>query len=181
MIRTTTLLSSMVMLNLTSLSAGWVSQHVYGMQPCPWCVLQRAVFSALALLALLGLFVRHQPKALAGLSVLGSTLALSGAAAALWQHFVAASQVSCNLTLADKILSALYLDQAWPAMFLATASCAEAAALLAGLPYEFWSLAVFVVLAGVWMWLIKVCGFPKPILDAGHQSGANARQSPTTL
>ena len=38
-------------------------------------------------------------------------LALSGIAAALWQHFVAAKSASCNLTLADKIISGLRLDR----------------------------------------------------------------------
>ncbi len=155
MMRNPTLLIGMLVLNLGSLAAGWVSQHVYGMQPCPWCVLQRAVFGALAAVALLGLLVKAKPKALIATSVLGIMLALLGAAAAIWQHFVAASQVSCNLTLADKILSALYLDQAWPGMFSATASCAEAAVLLWGLPFEFWSFALFMVLAGVWMWIVK--------------------------
>jgi hypothetical protein len=31
-----------------------LSQHVYGMEPCPWCVLQRIVFVAIGAFALLG-------------------------------------------------------------------------------------------------------------------------------
>lgn len=162
-LQSNSLLIVMVALNLGSLAAGWVSQHVYGMQPCPWCVLQRAVFGALAAVALIGLWLTSKPRALMALSVLGIMLALSGAAAALWQHFVAASQVSCNLTLADKILAALYLDQAWPGMFSATASCAEAAAVLWGLPYEFWSLGLFLVLDTLWMvMLISLIKAKKP-------------------
>jgi disulfide bond formation protein DsbB len=40
-------------------------------------------------------------------------------------------------------MAASGLDAAWPAVFMATASCAEAAVDLMGLPYEFWSLALF--------------------------------------
>jgi disulfide bond formation protein DsbB len=31
-----------------------VSQHVFDMQPCPWCVLQRLIFVAIALVCLVG-------------------------------------------------------------------------------------------------------------------------------
>ena len=72
-------------------------------------------------------------------------LALSGVAAALWQHFKAASSVSCNLTLADKILSGLQLDRLLPDVFEPRASCADAAVNLLGVPYDFWSLALFVL------------------------------------
>jgi disulfide bond formation protein DsbB len=145
------LMAGVAVLSVGALAAAWVSQYQYGMQPCPWCVLQRAVFAALALLALLGLLAQRARALLTVIGVLGSLLALAGVAAALWQHFVAASQVSCNLTLADKIVSALTLDSLWPAMFSATASCADAAAVrLFGLPYEFWSLGLFGVLALAW-------------------------------
>ena len=40
--------------SLAAIGAALVSQHVFDMQPCPWCVLQRAVFAALALVAVVG-------------------------------------------------------------------------------------------------------------------------------
>ena len=39
---------------LAAIGVALVSQHVYDMQPCPWCVLQRAVFAAIALSCLPG-------------------------------------------------------------------------------------------------------------------------------
>ena len=74
-------------------------------------------------------------------------LALCGVAAALWQHFVAAASASCNLTLADKIVGALRLDALLPDVFSPRASCADAAVNLFGVPYDFWSLALFVLIA----------------------------------
>jgi disulfide bond formation protein DsbB len=74
-------------------------------------------------------------------------LALAGVAAALWQHFVAAASSSCKRTLADRIVSGLQLDALAPEVFAPRASCAEAAVDLLGLPYEFWSLALFSLLA----------------------------------
>ncbi|MBQ0959654.1 disulfide bond formation protein B [Ideonella sp. 4Y11] len=122
-----------------------LSQYRFDMPPCPWCTLQRLIFLVLGAAALLGAAVEPLRKPLAGLGVL---LALSGAAAALWQHFVAAASASCNLTLADRILESLGLLDLAPEVFMPMASCADAAVNLLGVPYAFWSLALF-ALAGL--------------------------------
>lgn len=131
-----------LLLSLAALGAALVSQHVYDMRPCPWCVLQRVIFVLLALAAALGLVWRSAfgQRTAAGLGVV---LAALGAAAALWQHLVSAKSTSCNLTLADRIVSGLQLDAWLPDVFAATASCADAAIDLLGLPYEYWSLGLF--------------------------------------
>ena len=41
-------------------AAALVSQHVYDMQPCAWCVLQRLVFIVIGLVALAGLAWRSR-------------------------------------------------------------------------------------------------------------------------
>jgi disulfide bond formation protein DsbB len=131
-----------LLLSIGALAAALVSQHVFDMQPCPWCVLQRLIFALLAIAALIGLLWRS----VLGLRVAaasGIVLAALGAAAALWQHLVAAQSASCKLTLADRIVSGLQLDAWLPHVFAATASCADAAVQLWGLPYEYWSLALF--------------------------------------
>ena len=135
------------LVSLAAVGAALVSQHVFGMQPCPWCVLQRVIFLAIAIACGLGLAWRSTSgRAVAG--GLGLLLALSGIAAALWQHFHAAASASCNLTLADKIVSGwLGLDSLWPDVFSARASCADAAVNLLGVPYDFWSLALFASVA----------------------------------
>ena len=131
-----------LLLSLGALGAALVSQHAFDMQPCPWCVLQRVIFALLALAALLGLLWRSM-SGLRVAATLGIVLAALGAAAALWQHVVAAKSASCNLTLADRIVSGLQLDALLPQVFAATASCADAAVQLFGLPYEYWSLGLF--------------------------------------
>ncbi len=122
-----------------------VTQHVFGMLPCPWCVLQRLIFVSITLAALPGLLLAERRARLlsAGLMLL---LAAAGVAAALWQHFVAASSTSCNLTLADRVVNGLGLDNLLPQVFAAYASCADAAVKLAGVPYEFYSLTLFIAL-----------------------------------
>lgn len=123
-----------------------VSQHVYGMEPCPWCVLQRVIFLALSLACLLGLLWRSPLGRRVGAG-LGLILAGCGIAAAWWQHTVASAQSTCNLTLADRIMSRLQLDSLAPDVFSARASCMDAAVDLFGLRYELWSLALFLLLA----------------------------------
>lgn len=130
-----------------------VSQHVFDMQPCPWCVLQRAIFLVIAAGAVLGTVWRSSTGRIVSAGVI-SALAFSGMASALWQHFVAAASSSCNLTLADRIVSGLRLDAWAPDVFAPRASCAEAAVNLMGVPYAFWSLALFVVINAAAVWVI---------------------------
>lgn len=125
-----------------------ISQYQFGMQPCPWCTFQRLIFLVIGVLALL---CAAWPGGGLGRSLSAVTvcMALGGVASALWQHFVAAKSGSCAMTLADHILDRLGLFRLLPSVFEPKASCAEAAVRLLGLPYEFWSLALFVICAGL--------------------------------
>jgi disulfide bond formation protein DsbB len=130
------------------------TQHVLGMLPCPWCVLQRAIFLSITLAAVAGLLLRGAwPRRAAAALMLA--LAGCGVAAALWQHFVAAASVSCNLTLADRVMTGTGLDAMWPEVFAPQASCADAAATLLGVPYEFYSLTLFVALAAAAVMVLR--------------------------
>ncbi|MBS1177102.1 MAG: disulfide bond formation protein [Proteobacteria bacterium] len=143
--RRTPLLLGIAGLSLGSVAVALWTQHSLGMEPCPWCVLQRLIFVVIALVALLGLAWRGAAGTLIT-ALLMIALSLSGVAAALWQHFVAAASDSCKLTLAERIISGLGLDGSLPEVFQPRASCADAAVNLLGLPYEFWSLGLFVLL-----------------------------------
>ena len=132
--------------------AALVSQHVFDMQPCPWCILQRIIFLVLALLLLAGAFLPGRAVFIVG----SVAFALAGIVTALYQHFVAAKSQSCNLTLADKIISGLGLDKAVPAMFEVKASCADAAVDMLHVPYEFWSLGFFAVVTVAAVWVLRL-------------------------
>ena len=122
-----------------------VSQHVYDMQPCPWCVLQRLIFAVIGIACVLGLLLRGTlARRIVGGAVM--LLAIEGIVAALWQHFVAAASASCNLTFADRVMNSLGLDALLPEVFQARASCADAAVKMLGIPYEFYSLTLFILL-----------------------------------
>jgi len=146
-------LAGVALLSVAAVAAALVSQHVFNMQPCPWCVLQRVVFLAIAIACVIGLVWRSSTGQRIG-AVLGGLLALCGVAAALWQHFKAAASASCNLTFADTVVSQwLQLDSLLPDVFSPRASCADAAVSLLGVPYDFWSLGLFVVVA-VALWRV---------------------------
>jgi protein dithiol:quinone oxidoreductase len=121
------------------------SQHQMGMQPCPWCILQRIVFLAIGAVSLLSAL---QPSGLLRrvLSLPVLALAGGGVAAAWWQHFVAAKSQSCALTFADKVIGFFGADTRFPEVFEVRASCADAAVNLLGVPYEFWSMALFALI-----------------------------------
>ncbi len=152
--RAAVLLPAVATLALAAVAGALYSQHGLGMLPCPWCVLQRLVFLAIAAAALLGTVWTTSVGRRVGAG-LGAALAASGMATALWQHFVAAASASCNQTLADRILGGLGLDRALPEVFAAYASCAEAKADLFGVPYEFFSLALFALLAAALLRVLR--------------------------
>lgn len=139
-------LGAMALACFAAVGAALVAQHGFDMQPCPWCILQRLIFVVIGVVCLLGALFASRGVA-APTAALAGLLALAGGAAALWQHFVAAKSASCNLTLADRIVAALRLNTLWPDGFEARASCADAAGTILGVPFEFWSLALFVLLA----------------------------------
>jgi len=129
---------------LLAVGSAAVSQHVYDIQPCPWCVLQRLIFLSVGVSALLGLAWRSA----VGAKVAATLMALlvgCGIAAALWQHFVAAASASCNLTFADRVMNATGLNGRWPELFAAYANCGDKVVLW-GIPYEGYSFALFVFL-----------------------------------
>jgi protein dithiol:quinone oxidoreductase len=132
---------------LLALVVALVAQHVYNMQPCPWCVLQRLLFLGIAVVSAIGLS-RSMNRWRIPIGGLVLILALLGIAAAAWQHFVAARSTSCNLTLADKIIRQhLHLDTLLPSVFDARSTCADAAVNLLGIPFDFWSLGLFAAIA----------------------------------
>ncbi len=140
-------LALVALVALGAVGLALVSQHGFGMKPCPWCVFQRIVFLAIALVAGLGWFWPGRAVAITS-ATLTALLALGGVAAAVFQHRVAALDSSCALTFADRFLSATGLETALPFVFQVTATCMEAAGYrLLGLSFEVWSGLLFGLIA----------------------------------
>ena len=131
---------------LAAVGVALFTQYRMDMTPCAWCVLQRLVFVAIALGALVGVVLPSLAGRQLGAALVG-LLALCGLAAAGFQHFVAAQSASCAMSLADRLMGFTGLDARFPEVFAAYASCADAKVDLFGLPYETYSAALFVVMA----------------------------------
>jgi len=154
-------LALVALASLAAVGGALLSQHAFGMLPCPWCIFQRVLYLAIAAIALLGwLLPARAATLLATLAVLA--LALGGIASAVFQHQVAAKDASCAFTLADRFLSATGLETALPWLFQVTATCMEAASYrLLGLPFEIWSGTLFTLIAltaGLLLWHRSVRG-----------------------
>jgi disulfide bond formation protein DsbB len=159
--RTALLLIALVC--LASVGGALFAQHRWGMEPCPWCILQRILYLVMALVALLAALMpvgglgRLTTGLSSGLLVL---LGMAGSAAALYQNLVAAKLPSCDLTLADQIISGLGLDAWQPEVFEVRSSCADAAVSLLGVPFEVWSLALFATVAVLAIGLLRATWTP---------------------
>ncbi|MGA0612969.1 disulfide bond formation protein B [Caldimonas sp. KR1-144] len=140
-------LALIALVSLGAVGAALVSQHVFEMKPCPWCIFQRVIYLAIALVAGIGWLVRSRPVTLAS-TVLVLALALGGIASAVFQHQVASQDVSCALTLADRFLFVTGLETMLPFLFQVTATCMEAASYqLLGLGFEVWSGLLFALIS----------------------------------
>jgi protein dithiol:quinone oxidoreductase len=143
-------LLAMAVLSFAGVAIAFVMQHQFGVKPCPWCVLQRAIYLAVGAFSLLGWLVQARRSLRQAVLVVVLVLCAAGLTAAVFQHEVASQSASCAMGLADKIVTALGLEELWPAMFMITANCAEAAGYrLLGLPYEIWSGLLFAGLAAL--------------------------------
>ena len=138
-------LMACAMVCLLALIAALLLQHVWDMQPCPWCVLQRLIYLAIGLVCLAGALRREMALRLTAVGA-GLVLSLAGLWAALYQQLVAAQTDACGLSFADKLIMALHLHEVAPWMFVAYAPCDRANVPLLGIPFAIWSAALYVLL-----------------------------------
>jgi disulfide bond formation protein DsbB len=152
-IRIPQVLTGVALLAIGALATAVTAQYVFDMQPCPWCVLQRFIYIVVAVLALAGAFLANRPRRIAILLALAA--ALSGIAAALYQQLHAVNENSCDLSLAERITTALHLDRMLPQLFIAYASCADAAVSVLHVPFAVWSCIMYAILALLLAWALR--------------------------
>jgi|AntAceMinimDraft_13_1070369.scaffolds.fasta_scaffold03290_5 disulfide bond formation protein DsbB len=132
---------------LGALVAALFSQHVLGMLPCAWCILQRGLFLLIAGWALIG-FLGASFRFWCRLNwILILTTAIAGIATAWHQLTVAAKAFSCDQTLADRIISTTGLDASVPWFFGIYATCLDASVKVLGLDFAAWGLVLFSIYA----------------------------------
>ena len=141
------LLNLIALICLASVAFALFSQHVLGMLPCAWCVLQRLIFIVIAIICLLVNFsasIIYQKL----LTLVAAALSISGITAAWYQYSVASLSFSCDMTFADVFMSRQTgLDSAIPWLFGIYATCMDAAVDLFGVEYALWALLLFAALS----------------------------------
>lgn len=141
------LLNIIAFICLAAVGFALFSQHVLGMLPCAWCVLQRLIFIVIALVCILvnfsGSFIYQKI-----ITFIAAGLSVSGVVAAWYQYSVASASFSCDMTFADVFMSRQTgLDAALPWFFGIYATCMDAAVELFGVEYAMWALLLFAVIA----------------------------------
>lgn len=119
-----------------------ISQHVFDMQPCAWCVFQRLLFLCIALFAAVSWF-KASFKVKAAFNTLIILTGLGGIASSLYQLNVASKQFSCAQTFADIFMTRSGLESTLPQLFGIYATCADARINLLGVEYAVWALLLF--------------------------------------
>ena len=152
-LRVPQILAIIGLVSLGAVGLAAIAQYVFNMQPCPWCVLQRLIYIVIGVLALVGAVLPGVLRRLfTGLALLG---ALWGIGTALYQQLHAVNEQSCDLSMAERFIAWLGLDQLLPQLFVAYASCADAAVSVLGIPFAVWSCLMFAVLALLLAWTLR--------------------------
>lgn len=131
-----------------AVAAALVSQHVFDMPPCAWCVFQRLIFLVIAVVCWIGILAKrlspHAPRVAGGVA---AALAAGGVVAGWYQYTVAAQMFSCDRTFADRFMVESGLDGGIPWLFGIFATCMDARIELLGVEYVLWAIALFILVA----------------------------------
>ncbi len=142
-------------LSFSSVAIALVSQYVFDMQPCAWCVFQRLLYLIIGLFACwLGFSTPTRVRIALGSACIVA-VTIMGVTAAWYQEKVAANKFSCAQTLADQIMTKSGLDSTAPWLFGIYASCMDARVKLLGIEYAWWSLAMFTLLGTIALVVLK--------------------------
>ena len=141
-----TILRLIALLSFTAVLVALLSQHVFDMRPCAWCVFQRLIYIVIGVVAWFGSLGAGVPL-LRRLTALTTLLLSAGGILAAWyQYTVAAKLFSCDQTFADRFMVQSGLDASLPWLFGIFASCLDARVNLLGVEYAIWSLTLFSLL-----------------------------------
>ena len=141
-------LGAMGIVSMLAVVNALISQHVFDMMPCAWCVFQRLIYLVIAAVCALGSIGNPGKLRVRASLVAALGLSAGGIMAARYQINVAANMFSCAQTFADQFMTRSGLDSGIPWLFGIFASCMDAKVDLLGVEYAVWSLTLFWLLLG---------------------------------
>lgn len=148
--------SRSVLLAIAAVSFGLIGvalylQHAMNMLPCPLCVIQRYLFIAIGVAALVGAFTAR-PRLAAGVGLLAALGGLGVAVKQLW--ILAHPGLSCGIDPMETMLNKIPTSEALPWLFYAEGLCQDATEKFLGLQIPVWSCIWFGILAIASAWLM---------------------------
>jgi len=146
-----TLLLIIAALSFALIGAALYLQHAHDMLPCPLCVIQRYLFLAVGIAALVGALA-GKVKAGAGVALLA---ALGGLGVAGKHLYVLANPgFSCGIDPMETMLNKIPTATLLPWLFHADGLCENATDGILGLSIPQWSALWFVLLAVTLVWVL---------------------------
>lgn len=139
--------AAFTLIPLALLAEALVLQHLKGQAPCPLCVLQRAGFLLVALIALAASIHRPRRRG-AAIYAAGMALAsLSGLGVAIWHVWTLYHpKFGCGIDVMEQFVNDLPSAKLWPWLFHASGECAAPHQPILGLQVPEWSLIWFCLL-----------------------------------
>lgn len=117
-------------------------QYTAYMLPCPWCIIQRYLYTAIALICLITAF---RPAATRVGAMFGALFGLAGVGAAAWLIWVQAHpSVSCGIDPVETSLNKIPTAKLLPFLFKANGLCTTEYDPIMGLSMPQWSLLAFI-------------------------------------
>lgn len=144
-------LLAIALVSFGMIGAAMYLQHVLLLMPCPLCVIQRYLFIAIGLAALVGAFT-SKPKAAAGVGLLAALGGLGVAGKQLW--IIAHPGLSCGIDPMETTLNKIPTAEFLPWLFYAEGLCQDATEKFMGLQIPLWAFIWFGILAVGTAWLV---------------------------
>ncbi len=123
-------------------------QHVHNLDPCPWCVVQRILFVAIGLIALIGAAHRPQGFGVTAYATIIGLLSMAGIGAATYHIKLQSDPVraaKCAGSLVERLLDQSGLGNLIPVLFQYDGPCTLKPWSMLGLSIPEWSLMAFVM------------------------------------
>jgi disulfide bond formation protein DsbB len=129
------------------LAEAMVLQHIKGQAPCPLCVLQRAGYVLVALIALVAAIRRPRGRGAAGYCAALALAALAGLGVATRHVWVLYHpKFGCGIDVLEQFVNDLPTAKLLPWLFHASGECTAPQAPMLGLQVPEWSLIWFSLL-----------------------------------
>lgn len=129
------------------LAVAIILQHLKGQPPCPLCVLQRAGYVLVALIALVAAIHQPRRRGAAGYGAALALAALAGLSVAIRHVWVLYHpKFGCGIDVLEQFVNDLPTARLLPWLFHASGECAAPHAPILGLQVPEWSLIWFSLL-----------------------------------